>query len=70
MAGRPLPRQAGTSPCGAHAQGTGQKAQAKLLKLGSIEQHRDVVERPLAASALAGVEHVQSVCALEHARIM
>lgn len=26
----------------------------KLLKSGSIEQHRDVLERPLAASALAG----------------
>ena len=28
---------------------------ARLLKSGSIEQHRDVLERPLAASALAGM---------------
>ena len=27
---------------------------AKLLRSGSVEQHRDVLERPLAASALAG----------------
>jgi DNA mismatch repair protein MSH2 len=28
---------------------------ARLLRSGNVEQHRDILERPLAAAALAGV---------------
>ncbi len=35
---------------------------ARLLKGGNIEQHRDVLERPLAASALAGIKSQQADC--------
>ena len=34
---------------------------AKLLKSGSVEQHRDVLDRPQAASALAGAHVSQSI---------
>ena len=30
---------------------------ARLLRSGNVEQHRDVLERPQAAAALAGAPH-------------